>query len=87
MPALATPASATAAVDLYFREKGFWQFSRGYRLPDLRRLVRQYGRTQDKVFPAGQFFKGQNYQSDVNFPVTTSEEANPNFKGCIDRNA
>jgi hypothetical protein len=87
LPDLPTPTSKDAAINLYFREKAFWQFSRGYRLADLRRLVRQYGRTQDRVFPNGQFFKGQTYQTDVNFPVTTGELTNPAFKGCIDRSA
>jgi starch-binding outer membrane protein, SusD/RagB family len=87
MAALPAPATQDAAINLYFREKAFWQFSRGTRVPDLRRLIRQYGRSQDKVFPSGQFFKGQTYQTDVNFPVTTGENANPNFKSCIDRNA
>ncbi|MEQ1689795.1 MAG: hypothetical protein ABMA00_00810 [Gemmatimonas sp.] len=87
MAPLATPASQTAAVDLYFREKAFWAFSRGQRLSDMRRLVRQYGRTQSQVFPSGQFFKGGTYGTDVNFPVTTDETPNPNWKGCIDRSA
>jgi hypothetical protein len=87
MAALATPANQTAATDLYFREKGFWDFSRGTRLPDMRRLIRQYNRTQDQVFPNGQFFKGGTYGTDVNFPVTTDETPNPKWKGCIDRNA
>ena len=38
---------------LFFREKAFWTFGRGQRLGDERRLVRQYGRTQDQVFPVG----------------------------------
>ncbi|MEO5567144.1 MAG: hypothetical protein ABIR92_01545 [Gemmatimonadaceae bacterium] len=88
MPALATPGSQTAATDLYFREKAFWSFSRGQRLSDMRRLIRQYGRTQDQVFPTGQFFKGSSYGTDVNFPVTIQDETpNPNWKGCLDRNA
>jgi hypothetical protein len=87
MPALATPASKDAAINLYFRETAFWQFSRGTRLPNLRRLVRQYLRSPDQVFPSGQFFKGGTYQNDVNFPVTTGENANPNFTGCLDRSA
>ena len=87
MAALPTPTTQTAAVDLYFREKAFWAFSRGQRLSDLRRLIRQYGRTQAEVFPVGQFFKGGTYGTDVNFPVTTDETPNPNWKGCIDRNA
>ena len=88
MAALATPGSQTAATDLYFREKAFWAFGRGQRLSDLRRLIRQYGRTLDVVFPTGQFFKGGNYGVDVNFPVTINEEKpNPKWTGCIDRTA
>jgi hypothetical protein len=90
MAALPTPGSQSAAVDLYFREKAFWDFSRGTRLSDLRRLVRQYGRTQDVVFPNGQFsYKGagQTYGTDVNFPVTTDENPNPKWTGCLDRKA
>jgi hypothetical protein len=87
MTALPTPADKTAATNLLFREKAFWQFSRGYRLNDLRRLIRQYGRTQDAVFPTGNFFKGTTYGIDVNLPVTDNEKTNPLFTGCIDRNA
>ena len=89
MPALAVPTTQTAAINLYFREKAFWQFSRGTRLGDLRRLIRQYKRTQDQVFPTGTFHKNGNpqYGTDVNFPVTTNENPNPNFHGCLDRNA
>ncbi len=87
MAALAVPATKDAAINLYFREKAFWQFGRGQRLSDLRRLVRQYGRTQDQVFPNGQFFKGGTYSTDVNAPVPDAEKSNPLFAGCIDRNA
>ena len=87
MPALATPATKDAAVDLFFREKAFWQFGRGQRLSDLRRLIRQYGRSADAVFPVGTFYKGGTYSSDVNAPVPDSEISNPLFTGCIDRHA
>jgi hypothetical protein len=89
MTALTAPATQGAAVDLFFREKAFWQFGRGNRLGDLRRLIRQYGRTQDTVFPVGKFHKpgGASYGTDVNLPVTDNELQNPNFKGCLDRNA
>jgi hypothetical protein len=87
MAALATPAAGDAAIDLFFREKAFWTFSRGQRLSDQRRLIRQYGRTQDRVFPSGSFFKGGSYGTDVNIPITTDELNNPDFKGCMDRNA
>ena len=91
VPAMAaiatTPTTLSDAVSLYFREKAFWQFGRGVRLGDMRRLIRQYGRTQDNVFPTGVFFKGGNYGTDVNFPVPDADKSNPNFNGCLDRNA
>lgn len=87
MPPLATPTTLDAATSLLFREKAFWTFGRGQRLPDLRRLIRQYGRTQDRVLPSGLYFKGGSYGSDVNFPIPTSEAVNPLFHGCLDRNA
>jgi hypothetical protein len=87
MPALASPATKDAAIDLFFREKALWTYSRGQRLGDLRRLIRQYGRTQNNVFPVGTFFKGGTYGTDVNFPVHVDETNNPDFKGCADRNA
>lgn len=85
---LATPASPDAALDLLFREKAFWTFSRGQRLGDLRRLIRFYGRTEENTFPSGPHFRGGTYGDDVNFPVPQEEESgNPSFKGCLDRNA
>ncbi len=84
---LSNPADQTSAVSLFFREKAFWTFGRGQRLPDLRRLIRQYKRTEDQVFPSGPFFKGGSYGHDVNLPVPNSEQVNPLFHGCIDRNA
>src|SRR5205085_12642110 len=67
LPALPTPASIDAATSSYFREKALWTSGRGQRLADLRRLIRQYGRTQENVFPTGVYFKGGNYGTDVNF--------------------
>jgi len=87
MAALAVPATKDEAVSLFFREKAFWTFTRGQRLGDLRRMIRQYGRTQDKVFPIGQHYKGGNYGTDVAFPVPDAERVNSQFSGCIDRNA
>jgi hypothetical protein len=87
MADLADPGTPAARVSLLFREKAFWTFSRGQRLGDLRRLVRQYGRASTDVFPEGVHFKAGNYGGDVNLPVVTDEENNPNFTGCLDRNA
>ena len=85
MAALADPGSEEARVSLHFREKAFWTFSRGQRLGDLRRLIRQYGRTEQNTFPQGVHYKGGNYGADVNLPVVTAERNNPNFQGCTDR--
>ena len=87
MTALPTPATKDDAISLFFREKALWQFARGQRLSDLRRLVRQYGRSQDQVFPAGDHYKGGTYGSDTSFPVPDAERINPQFTGCLDRNA
>lgn len=93
MGALATPADQAAAATLFFREKAFWQFGRGYRLSDLRRQLRlyngaPYNRTAANTYPGGTFFKtNQPYGSDIVFPVTTDETPNPLWSGdCIDRN-
>jgi hypothetical protein len=89
MAPLSTPATKADAVNLYFREKGFWTFSRGQRLGDLRRLIRLYGRAADgsDTFPVGTFFKGGTYGADVNFPVSVDEQNNTSFKACLDRKA
>jgi hypothetical protein len=90
MPPIATtPATQDAAITLFFREKGFWTWGRGQRLSDLRRLMRQYKRPEDQVFPTGVYsFTGTasgTYGHDVNFPVPDAELPNPLFKGCLDR--
>ena len=87
LPNLVDPGTPDARVSLTFREKAFWTFARGQRLGDERRLVRQYGRASTDVFPEGVHFKAGNFGSDVNLPVVTDEENNPNFTGCLDRNA
>lgn len=93
-PALAPltdPGNAAARLDLQFKEKALWTFGRGQRLGDLRRLIRQYSRTANTVFPVGVHYKGGNYGNDVNLPITTDERTNPNIgtdkPTCLDRNA
>jgi hypothetical protein len=87
LPNLTDPGTPAARVSLLFREKAFWTFARGQRLGDLRRLVRQYNRASTDVFPEGVHFKAGTFGSDVNLPVVTDEKNNPNFTGCLDRNA
>jgi hypothetical protein len=85
---LATPGDAITATDLLFRERAFWLFATGHRLGDLRRLIRQYGRDPETVFPTGEYYKGGlTYGVDVNLPLPRREENNPNVTGCLDRNA
>jgi len=87
LPNLNDPGTPEARVSLLFREKAFWTFARGQRLGELRRLVRQYGRASTDVFPEGVHFKAGTFGGDVNLPVVTDEENNPNFTGCLDRSA
>lgn len=80
--------SAAQKVDLLFKERAYWLWLTSHRLGDLRRLVRQYDRTAETVFPTGAYHKnGDSYGTDVNLPVPNVELNNPKFTGCIDRNA
>ena len=85
MGPLTDPGTPEARLSLHFREKAFWTFSRGQRLGDMRRLVRQYKRAVTDVFPVGIHYKGGDYGTDVNFPIVTDERNNPRFNGCTDR--
>jgi hypothetical protein len=86
LPPLVDPGTAAAREDLLFSERAFWLFNTAHRLGDMRRLIRQYGRATESVFPTGAYFKGGSYGVDVNIPVPQPEENNPNFAQCIDRN-
>jgi hypothetical protein len=67
-----------------------------HRLGDFRRLIRQYGRNAETVFPTGVYptlgpQKGAGrYLTDVNFPIPFEEQNNPEFATaggeCLDRN-
>jgi len=86
---LALPATAAEQRDLLFRERAYWLYLTGHRLPDMRRLVRQYGLNQAQVFPTGTHPKNQAYGTDVNFPIPVQEQNNPTSGAgqCIDRAA
>jgi len=91
---LADPGTDDARVDLLFRERAFWMYFTSHRIGDLRRLVRQYGRAQDTVWPSGNYFKGGVYGADVNLPPAQAEKNNPQgsdpnkpYAGCTDRAA
>jgi len=88
---LTDPGTTVTRENLVFRERAFWLFGRGYRLGDMRRLIRQYSRPTESVFPTGAWHKAGNYGTDINFPVPQAEQNNPNVPAgnntCIDRNA
>ncbi len=84
---LGVPGSQAEGVDLLFSERAFWMFATGHRLGDMRRLIRQYGRTAETVFPSGTYTKGGSYGDDVNLPIPQEEGNNPNSVGCLNRDA
>jgi hypothetical protein len=84
---LIDPGSQAARVDLLFQERAYWMWLTSHRLGDMRRLIRQYNRPQQSVFPSGAHFRGGEYGLDVNFPIPVDEENNPGAGQCIDRNA
>jgi hypothetical protein len=100
--ALQSAGGAAALQDLLFKERAFSLYLTAHRLGDLRRLVRQYGRTPNSVFPTNPrilpfrrnattgvvtFAQYPNYGTDVNFPVPFDERNNPQFNGCLNRDA
>ncbi|MBV9110654.1 MAG: RagB/SusD family nutrient uptake outer membrane protein [Gemmatimonadetes bacterium] len=84
---LTDPGTRDARIRQFFQERAYWLFLTSHRLGDLRRLIRQYGYTQGQVFPTGDYYRGGTYGTDVNLPIFVDENNNPNFTGCINRNA
>jgi starch-binding outer membrane protein, SusD/RagB family len=80
LPPLVLQVGTAAQVDQLFKERAYWLFLTSHRLGDLRRLIRQYGRTANSVFPNGPYFKqGGVYGTDVNSPVPQQEQNNPKY--------
>jgi len=99
-PALGTsaiPTTAAAQQNLLFQERALDLFLTSHRLGDLRRLVWQYGRSADAVFPIGPYEPtntskaGTNFGTDVNLPIPQEESNNPLFlnsgSACTNRSA
>lgn len=83
-----TAANPTLRVDVMFRERAFWLYLTAHRLSDMRRLIRQYGRNSESVFPTGtDLITGAPYGTSIEFPVSSDESNNPNFHGCLNNNA
>jgi hypothetical protein len=79
LPPLTLQATTAAQQDQLFKERAYWMYLTSHRLGDLRRLIRQYGRPVNSVFPNGAYFKGGLYGTDVNVPVPFQEQNNPEY--------
>jgi hypothetical protein len=86
---LTDPGTAAGRVSLLFQERAYWLFLTGHRQGDLRRLVRQYGRSPNAVYPSGVYLAPGTgfYGTDVTAPIPSSEYINPLFQGCQNRDA
>ncbi|HUQ83320.1 MAG TPA: RagB/SusD family nutrient uptake outer membrane protein [Gemmatimonadaceae bacterium] len=96
--AVTDPGTDAARQDLLFRERAYWLFLTAHRVGDMRRLIRQYGRGAETVFPTGSYSSNGRstiYGTDTSFPIPIEELNNPdvpddgptNLKGCLNRNA
>ena len=86
MTPLVDPVDPNARVDMLFRERAFWMYMTAHRLGDMRRLVRQYGRGTETVYPTGSYFKGGKYGTDVTLVPSQTETNNANWAACTDKN-
>lgn len=90
LPPVEDPGSASARIDLLFKERAYWFFLEGHRLGDMRRLIRQYERSPITVFPIGAIAGsgGDTYGNEFvlvpDFKI--EEERNPHYRGCFHRN-
>jgi tetratricopeptide (TPR) repeat protein len=83
------PQADTAKVSLIFAERAAWLYLSGARQGDLRRMIRQYRRSQEEVYPIGPYPLPlySEYGSEVTLVVPKEERSNPLFTGCFDRSA
>jgi hypothetical protein len=78
---LTDPGTAAARVDMLFRERAFWMYFTAHRLGDMRRLIRQYNRGTETVFPTGPYSHGGRYGTEVVLVPAQSELNNPDWGG------
>lgn len=89
---LADPGTPKGQVDLLFRERAFWMFATAHWVGDLRRLIRQYGRVANQVYPTGPYPLNRSdaafYGAGVVVQPGPAERAhNPNYHGCVNLGA
>jgi len=88
LPDLPDRGTATLRLDDLYHERGFWLYLTGRRLGDLRRLIRNYNRTPETVFPTGLYPLGDSYGTATAIPFVFGVEARYNHNitaGCTAR--
>jgi len=88
LAALSDPGTTTAQVDLLYQERAFWLYLTGRRLGDLRRLIKNYGRSPESVFPTGAYTPGGTYNTATAIPFILQSDivGNPYLTtGCTTR--
>lgn len=92
LPPLTDPVLHADRVDILFKERAFWFYMEGVRLGDYRRLVRQYDRIRETVYPIGAytrstdgetFFYGNAW---VFLTPFAEKENNFRYQGCSHMN-
>ncbi len=85
-----SPANAVQRQNLLFRERAFWFYLHGTRLSDMRRLVRQYGRSVNSIYPVGSYTRSSQVYTygDATVFIPSQQEFSENhvYAGCINRN-
>ncbi|HEX6535714.1 MAG TPA: hypothetical protein VF041_14045 [Gemmatimonadaceae bacterium] len=86
---LQDPGTPDGRVSLLFQERAYWLLLTGHRQGDLRRLVRNYRRSTESVYPTGRYPGAYDtYGTDVTAPIPGAERvSNPLFTGCRSRGA
>lgn len=72
---LAAPSTEAAQVDVLYQERAFWLYVTGRRLGDLRRLIRNYARGAETVFPTGPYPLGGTYGTATAIPFVFADES------------
>jgi len=86
--ALSDPGTPEARVDLLYHERAFWLYLTGRRLGDMRRLIKNYQRDPETVFPTGPYPGGGSYGSATSIPYILAGQqfSNPYITtGCATR--
>lgn len=88
LPPLIDPLIKDDRIDMLFRERAFWFYLEGVRLADYRRLVRQYQRIPEWVYPVGPYPLGTgdfSFYGEAWVFLTPLQENMNNFRyhGCL----